>query len=149
MSIIVVSSLIDAPLDAVFGVVSDPQKYADIVPHIIGIRFLTAQDRGLGVRFSETRLVRGQEFRSELEVTEFIDHEKIRLISDDGGTKWVSNIYTVAKDEGCELRIEMEANAYRLPAMIMNFLCRGLIRKEISKDLDAIKHYCEANHRSG
>lgn len=37
----------------------------------------------------------------------------------------------------------MDANAYRLLAKLFNPLIKGMIRKFIEKDMDAVKAYCE------
>jgi carbon monoxide dehydrogenase subunit G len=85
-----------------------------------------------------------REMSSELEVKELVANDRVRMVSDQGGTVW-DTVFTVepAGDGVTELTLVMDANAYKLAAKIFNPLIKDMIRKFIEKDLDAVKAYCE------
>ena len=110
----------------------------------MNVEFLTEQRKGVGTRFRETRLMGKRKGSAELEVTEYVENERIRLVSDQGGTIW-DTVFTVqpAAEGGVELKMVMDANAYKLLAKLLNPLIKGVIAKFIEKDMDAVKSYCE------
>ncbi len=115
------------------------------MPNIVSVSFLTEQHKGVGTRFRETRLMGKRKASTELEVTEYVENERIRLVSDQGGTIW-DTVFTVqpAPAGGVELKMVMDANAYKLAAKFFNPLIKGVIRKFIEKDMDGVKAHCEA-----
>ena len=89
MSRITVTRTIDAPLDVVFRTVADIRQFSKALPRIVKFEFLSEVKSGVGTRFRETRLMKGKEATTELEVTEFIENDRIRLVADDHhGTVW-------------------------------------------------------------
>ncbi len=114
------------------------------MPNIVSVEFLTEQRKGVGTRFRETRLMGKRKASTELEVTEYVENERIRLVSDQGGTIW-DTVFTVqsAPAGGVELKMVMDANAYKLAAKLFNPLIKRMIAKFIEKDMDAVKSYCE------
>jgi uncharacterized membrane protein len=153
-----VTRTIDAPVGEVFDTVAHIDSYSKAVPHITEVEFLTEQRRGVGTRFSETRVLRGRQASTTLEVTEYVAGERIRLVSDEGGTIW-DTVFTVSEVEvevGLEadaertrLHMAMDARPYTFIAKILNPLTRGIIRRSIEGDMDAVKAYCEANAGEG
>ena len=135
---------IQAPIERVFDTVAHIENFSKAVPHIVNVEFLSEQRKGVGTRFRETRLMGKREASTELEVTEYVENERIRLVSDQGGTIW-DTVFTVqpAAQGGVELEMVMDANAYKLLARLFNPLIKGMIRKFIEKDMDAVKAYCE------
>ena len=145
MKTIAVTRTIEAPLELVFQTVSDVRNFRKAVPHILNIDFLTEQQHGVGTRFRETRLMNKREATCELEVTEYVENDRVRMVSDAGGTIWDS-VFTVAqKDDHVELRMEMEARPHTLFAKVITPLIRGMVVKGVSADMDSVKVYCEEN----
>lgn len=135
--------LIDAPVDKVFAVVSDISQYSKAIPHLINIEFLSEQRTGVGTRFRETRVMKKREVSTELEVTEYIENEKVRLVSDEGGTIW-DTVFTFTEDNGMtHLKMSMDAKAYKFLARLINPMIKGMIKKAIESDMDEVKKYCE------
>ena len=95
----IVSRTVDAPLDVVFKAVSDIGNLPSTVPDIVKVEFLSDVISGVGTRFRETRLMNGKESTTELEVTEFIDNERVRMVADSHGTVWDS-VFTVKATGG-------------------------------------------------
>lgn len=135
--------IIDAPPELVFEVVAHIQNFSKAVPHIEKVEFLTEQHEGVGTRFAETRTMNGRTATVKLEVTEYEPPRRVRIVSDEAGTVWDS-VFTVESDgDGARLTLAMEERAYKLLAKVMNPLVRGMVRKGLEADLDAVKAYCE------
>lgn len=78
-----------------------------------------------------------------LEVTEYEENERVRLISDAGGTIWDTLFTTEPRNGGTELAMVMEARPHTLLARISTPMIKGMVAKAIEADLDAVKEYCE------
>lgn len=135
---------IGAPVARVFDTVAHIENFKQAIPHIIEAEFLSEQKSGVGTRFRETRDMNGKKATVELEVTEYVENEHVRIVSDTHGTVWDS-VFRVKEDEGgrCELTFVMEARPHKFLAKIMTPLAKGMIAKAIEKDMDAVKAYCE------
>ncbi|KAB2847196.1 MAG: hypothetical protein F9K45_00175, partial [Melioribacteraceae bacterium] len=70
MKTITVTKNINAPVEKVFNTVAHIEEFSKTVPHIVKVEFLTELKTGAGTRFRETRLMKGKEAATELEVTE-------------------------------------------------------------------------------
>lgn len=144
--------MIDAPVDVVFDAVADASNFSEAVPDIVRVEFLGDSRVGVGTRFRETRVMRGREASTVLEVTEYVRNERVRLVADAGGTVWDS-LFTVAGvgegdggvGEGVRTRLElvMEARPYRVMARLMVPLMRRVVAKAVEGDMDAVKGWCE------
>lgn len=143
MTTTTVTRRISAPIEHVFETVSDISNFRKAIPHITEVEFLTEQHVGVGTRFRETRLMKGRKASTELEVTEYVPADRVRLVSDVGGTVW-DTVFTVRQEgDEVELQMVMEARAYKLLARLLNPMIKGMIRKAIEQDLDAVKVWCE------
>ena len=143
MSTITVKRTIQAPVDRVFAVVADVQGIPDRDPAVESIEFLSAQQSGAGTRFRETRVQGRRSTVTELEVTEQVDGEYARFVSDMGGTVWDTVFSTRSADSGTELEIRLDARPHKLLARIATPLIRGMVRRGMEKHIDSIKAYCE------
>lgn len=145
MSQISVTTTIDAPLEKVFQTVGDIRNFSKAVPDIVDVEMLSEVTTGKGTRFRETREINGREASTELKVTEHVENKHIRLVADSHGTVWDS-VFTVSESNGrTELKLVMEAKAYKLLSKLMNPLMKGFIKKALQKDMEAVKRYCETD----
>jgi hypothetical protein len=114
------------------------------VPQIVGVEFLSEQRRGVGTRFRETWRMGKRRASTELEVTEYVPNQHVRLVTEQGGTVW-DTVFRVKPAGGgaVELELVMEANARTWLARLLNPLIKGMVRKAIEGDLDADKAHCE------
>ena len=134
---------INAPIDMVFKTVADIGNFSKAIPGIVKVEFLSEQQSGVGTRFYETRLMKGKEASTELEVTEYVENEHVRIVSDTHGTVW-DTIFTVEPaGESVKLEMTMDARAYKLMPKLMNSLVMKMISNAIESDMDSVKHYCE------
>ncbi len=142
MKSISVTRMTDSSVEKVFRTVAEIGEFSQAVPHITKVEFLTDQHAGMGTRFRETRVMNGREHATELEVTEYVLNERIRMVADAGGTVW-DTLFTVQAVNGhVELVMTMEARAYKLLAKILNPLIRGMVAKQVEKDMDSVVDYC-------
>ena len=143
MSPINVTRSINAPIHVVFRTVAHIEEFSRAIPHIVNIEFLTEQQTGVGTRFRETRLMQGKEAITELEVTEYVSNEHVRIVADSHGAVW-DTVFRVSSGGGpTELTMAMESRPYKLAAKMMNAVIGGMIRKAVEKDMDLVQAYCE------
>lgn len=143
MSQITVKRTIDASVEKVFETVSNINNFSKAIPHITKVQILSDVKSGVRLRFRETRLTKGKETTEELEVTEFVDNDHVRIVCDSHGTVWDS-LFSVAPAEGqTELTLTMDARSYKLLSKLMTPLIKGMIVKALEQDMDSVKRYCE------
>lgn len=135
---------IQASSETVFDSIAHIQNFSKIVPDIVNVEFLTEQTKGVGTRFKETRMMGKREASTELEVTEYEPHSRVRMVSDAGGTIWDS-VFTVTPngENSVDLKLVMEARAYKFLSKLVTPLIKGMVQKAIEKDMDAVKAHCE------
>lgn len=138
-----VQRTIAAPPDVVFAAVADVQHFSRAVDDIERVEFVSEIRAGLGTRFRETRVMRGREATVELEITEFAPPERVRFLSEAGGVQWDSVFEVEAAPDGSTLSLVMEATPLTVAARLMVPLMKGMVRKAIAADMDAVKAYCE------
>ena len=144
---VTVTRRIDAPVDVVFRTVAHVEQFSQAVPHIVRVEFLSEVKSGVGARFRETRMMMGREASTELEVTEYVENERVRIASEAGGALW-DTVFTVAPDgAGTELKMVMDARPQTLSARTALPLIIGTVRKAVEQDMDAIKSFCERPSR--
>ncbi|MEM7481920.1 MAG: SRPBCC family protein [Acidobacteriota bacterium] len=138
------SRTIQAPQKLVFRTVSEIDHFSQAVPHITEVEFLTEERSGVGTRFRETRLMKGREATTELEVAEYQPPERVRMVADSHGTVWDS-VFTVHPegDSASVLTLTMEGRPHKLLARIVNPLIAGAVKRALADDMDAVKAYCE------
>ncbi|MCA9061623.1 MAG: SRPBCC family protein [Planctomycetaceae bacterium] len=146
MEYVTASRMIQAPVETVFATVSDIRSFSKAVDSVTRVEFLTEQQTGAGTRFRETRRMNGREHTTELEVTEYILNERVRMVSTAGGTVWDS-VFTVRPvGEAAELTLVMDAEPQSMLAKVMMRLARKVVVRLLEADLDAVVQYCE-QHR--
>ena len=134
---------IKAPLEKVFETIADISNFQKAVPHITNVEFLTEQQSGVGTKFRETRIMKGKEESTELEVTELIQNEHIRIVADSHGTIWDTVMKVTADGDTTVLEMIMDATSSGLFPKILNRLIKGMIQQGLEQDMDAVKAYCE------
>ncbi len=132
---------------SVFRTLADIKNFSVAVPEITNVEFLTEQQYGVGTRFRETRLMNGKEAATELEVTELIEGEHIRLVSIAGGTLW-DTVFKVAQMPGekqpTQMRMSMSCQPQNFFAKIMVPAILPMVSKCVQADMDAVKAHCES-----
>ncbi len=136
--------LIHAPIDQVFAVISDVEQFAAAVPQIKKVDYLSERRSGVGTRYRETRESNGKTQSIELEVTELVTCDRIRMVSDAGGAVW-DTLFTVKQNgDAVELSMQMQVRPHHFVAGLFNRLIRGMVVKGVEADMDAIRAHCES-----
>ena len=144
MSRIIVTRIINAPIDFVFKTVADINRFSKALPHIVKVEFLSEVKSGVGTRFRETRLMNGKEAKTELEVTEFVENDRVRLVAADSqGTIWDTVFAVKAENGRTLLTMTMDAKAQKWLAKIFVSTIRGMIKRAVERDMDLVKAFCE------
>lgn len=120
MTRITVTRTIDAPIDLVFETVGDIRQFSKALPHVINFEFLSDTPSGVGTRFHETRLMKGQEATTELEVAEYVENSRVRMVADSHGTVWDTIFAVESEGEKTILAMTMDARAHKLLPRLMN-----------------------------
>ena len=134
---------IAAPVHTVFETVAQIEQFQAVIPQIMQVEFLTPSRSGVGTRFRESRAMGRRVVSTELEVTEYVADEHVRLVSDEGGTIWDTVFRVIPRGESTELTMTMDARPYRLLARIGVPLMKRFVRRAIERDMDAVKSHCE------
>jgi uncharacterized membrane protein len=134
---------INALVERVFTAITDIESFPRRAESITKVEFLSDVKNGVGTKFRETRMMGSKEATAVLEITEFVENEKVRFVSDEGGTIW-DTVFTV-NPSGSETRmdVEMDARPYKFFSKIVTPLMIGLIGKYVKKDMEELKAWCE------
>ena len=139
----IVTRNINAPVELVFRTVADINQFSKAVPHIVKVEFLSDIKLGVGARFRQTRLMKEKESTTELEVTEYDENNRIRLVAIDHGIVW-DTVFAVKREiDHTNLTLTMDAITHRPISKIMIFLMSRMVKKAIERDLDGVKAFCE------
>lgn len=143
MSEIIVRRAISAPVSLVFAVVSDIRKLSRALPHVVRYEFITGSEPGVGTRFMETRRIGKKEGVTELEITEYVKDERVRMVADSHGTIW-DTLFLLSRSEGQTLlTLTLDARSYKLLPKLLYPLYKGVVAKAVERDADLIKIHCE------
>jgi hypothetical protein len=143
MPIITVTRSINAPIDLIFKSISDISNLPKTNRDIVNIEFISDIKSGVGTRFIETRLMNGKESKTELEITELVENEHIRVVADSHGTVWDSVFTVKSSGDQVVLKLAMDARAHKLLPRLLNPLMKGLYKNGLEKHMDAVKTFCE------
>ena len=134
---------INAPIDLVFNAITDINNFSKSIPDVINIEFLSDVKSGVGTRFCETRLMKGKEAMTELEVTEFVENGHVRYVTDSHGTVWDTVMIVKTVNDKTDLTLVMDARPHKFMQKMIIPMIKGMILKALEKDMDAVKTYCE------
>ena len=137
------SRIILAPIGEVFDSVAHIDRFREVIPHITDVEYLTESTRGVGTRFRETRVMKNRAATTELEVTEYVEPRRVRLVSDSGGAIWDTVFALSAAGDATQLDMVMDARPHTLMARFVVPLFGRMVAKAVEADMDAIKDYCE------
>lgn len=144
MTRVAVSRGMTAPPEVVFRAVTDVANLPRLDPDIVKIEFLSERRSGVGTRFRETRLMKGKEMVTELEITEWTEDRAVRMVADSHGTVWDTRFTIEPVGGKTQLTIAMDARPHKLMPKLLNPLMKGMFRKGITKHLETVAHWCES-----
>ncbi|MEP6493862.1 MAG: SRPBCC family protein [bacterium] len=143
MSRMTVVRTIAAPAHVVFRTVADITQFAQAVPEIVKVEFLSDVRSGVGTRFRETRAMNGKHVVTELAITEFVDNERVRMVAESHGTVWDTTFTVKANGGQVILTTRMDAMSHNALRMIFLSLINPLVKSSVAKNMDAVKLFCE------
>lgn len=138
-----VKRTIDAPLELVFATVANIANFSKALPHITRYEFLSEITKGVGTRFHEVRTFNDQETITELEVTEYVENEKICLVANGNGTIWDTTFAVKTEFGRTILTVTLDAKAYEWKARLINPLVRKVYKNAIATDMGFVRAYCQ------
>ncbi len=121
---------------------TDIERLPDTNPDIVAVEFLSDQRAGIGTRFRETRRMGKREATTDLEITEWVDSERVRMVADSGGTIWDTRFTFTPTSRGTAYVMEMEARGHKPLNRFMNRLMSPLLRRGMEKHLRELARYC-------
>jgi len=71
--------------------------------------------------------IKGGEATEEMEVTEFVENYRVRIVCDSHGTVWDSLFGVTSVDGQNELTLTMDANARKFMTRLMNPMIKGML----------------------
>lgn len=134
---------IKAPREEVFDTTAHVEDYAEVIPDITAVEFLTEQRVGTGTRFLETRRMGRRSATTELEVTEYRRPTRIRLVADEGGTIWDSTLTYLSTRDGTDIHLQMDVRPHTILARLLGRFVRSSVIHGVERDLDAVKAHFE------
>ena len=132
---------IAAPPKNVFAAVADVATLPMRIPEVKAVEVLTPGPVGVGTRFTETRKVFGREATETFEVTVFAPPAKLTLVTVSCGMEYAAEHRFLPDGGGTLVELELRFRARSLYAKLMRplgWLMRGMMRKALAKDLDAL-----------
>jgi carbon monoxide dehydrogenase subunit G len=141
MSVIEVEKLVAAPRERVFEVITNLEGAAETIRGIQKLEVLTDGPVGVGTRWRETRVMFKREATEEMEITAFDPPNGYDVGAESHGCRYHSEFRLTPEGEGTKLTWRFEATPQTLPAKVMGFLFKGMMKsvaKECLKDLEDI-----------
>ncbi|MCH7680390.1 hypothetical protein IID10_13675 [candidate division KSB1 bacterium] len=80
---------------------------------------------------------------TELEVTEFVENDHVRYVTDSHGTVWETVMSVKAVDDKTDLTLIMDARPHKFMQKMVGPMIKGMISKALEKDMDSVQAYCE------
>lgn len=137
------SVTINAGRDAVWAVITDIDRAAERISGIVRIEVLERPAEGVvGLRWLETRSIRGDEATVELRIVEAEAPRFYRTRAEAQGFEFTTTISLSEQGGGCTLTSHHESRPLTFVARLMMlpmFLFQGMWRKLLEQDLADIK----------
>ena len=141
MSALVISKSIPGSPEVVFERITDFANLAEHVEGIEKIEMLTDGTVGVGTRFRETRIMFNREATEEMHVIEFEHPKYYTLQADSCGALYTTRVEVEAEPGGSRVVMSTTVKPQTLVAKLMSplgFLMKGMMKKCLEQDLDAI-----------
>lgn len=139
-------TLIEAPADRVFQVLTEVERLPDRVSAITHIEMLTSGPLRVGSRFRETRRMFGREATEVMTVAEMEPPERLVLTASGHGTDY--RVEHLLAAEGARTRLSMAFSgvprtftAWLLAPL--GALMKGSVKRQIAGDLAELKRFIE------
>jgi hypothetical protein len=135
-----------APPAAVFAVVADVERLPARIPEIKRVELLPPGPVGVGTKIKETRTMFGKEATETFEVVVFAPPGRLTLVAVSCGAEFRCEYRFTPDGAGTRLELEIRLRPLTLFARLMapvGWLLRGVMKRAISRDLDALAKAAE------
>jgi uncharacterized protein YndB with AHSA1/START domain len=142
-------TLIAAPPETVFEVLSDIPRWPDSIPNIEKVEMLTSGPVNIGTRFRETRKMHGRSATEEMTVTRYEPPRRFALSAENHGARYLATQEVIQVNGKSRLVLTFGATPLTLAARlfaILGFAFAGSIRRQLQRDLEHVK--AEAERRA-
>ena len=145
MTPVTVTASIQADPALVYDAIVDIERLPETSPDTVSVAFLGEQRAGPGTRFRETRRAgkRTQEFELELKACD-AEARTARFVCEMHGTVWDTQMRVDPASGGSVVEFTMAAHTKSPVRNVMFMLMRGVFRRAMSKQVHALKDWCEA-----
>jgi uncharacterized protein YndB with AHSA1/START domain len=140
------STIIRAPVERVFAVVTDIARWPEVVGGIDSVEMLTEGPVAVGTRFRETRKIHGRVATEEMTVAEIKAPDLFVLTAENHGTRYRAEHYFEAVDEGTRLSMTFAGRPVTWLARLMmpiGLLMSGSVKRLLEADFADIKRAAE------
>jgi carbon monoxide dehydrogenase subunit G len=142
---------IQASQQIVWNIITDIEGSPAVTPAITRIQMLTEGLFRVGSRWNETRKMGSREATVALEVTECTPPRSYTVRSTLMGMEFLSQFQVVPQGGDTRLDLVVTSRPVNLGGRVVNLLSplmAGAMRKDIQRDMDAIKRTAEARQQS-
>lgn len=138
---------INAPVEAVFHLLTDFANAASTIEAITRVEVLTDGPTRVGTRFAETRRMFNKEHTETLEVVGLEPNRSVSLGCDSCGVRYRSTFRLTPRDGGTHVALDVSSTALTLPAKIIGPIMGLMMKKSMcsmmAKDLDDVAMIAE------
>ena len=141
---------IAAPLEAVYATVTDIAHWQDFIRAVERLEILNPGPVAVGTKFRETRTMFGRTATEEMTVATLAPPHRFDLTAENHGTRYRAVHEITAAPDGSRLRLVFEGTAVTFGArlgMVIGFLFKGAVTKQLQSDLADIKAEAERRAR--
>lgn len=135
---------IAASKEATWAVITDIEHAATTLSGVEKIEVLERPESGfVGFKWRETRTLMGKTATEVIWITDAVANEFYKTRAESHGCAYISTVRISERDGGCTLQQTHASQPLSLMSKIMmvpmGLLCKGMMRKAISRDLSDIK----------
>lgn len=143
MTKVEVSRTIRAPREEVFDLTTTIEDYAEVIPAIVEVEFLTEQRNGPGTRFREFRRTGRRDASSDHEVTEFDHPARVRIVADGRATRRETTLTYLNTRDGTDVHLAVDVRPSGVLGRIRSWFVRDPLTRDLEADLDALQAHFE------
>jgi uncharacterized protein YndB with AHSA1/START domain len=145
--------LINAPQESVFQTFTDLRRAPEFIPAIKTLEVLTEGPIGKGTRWREMRVMMGKEATETMEITEFDPPRSYAVEARSHGTHYRSTFRFSPESGGTRAEMTFsgrpESGWAKALGALVGWAFKGMLRKALEADMDALKAAAERNAPGG
>lgn len=149
MSTIIVDTHINAPVERVYAVLTDLDRWPETIQAITRIERLGDGPVTSGTSFKETRVMCGKEHTETMTFESVAPNRGYTLTANSCGVRYACVHTLTPEADGTRLRMEMRCTPLTLAAKVMSpvmgLMMRKTMKKMIAKDFDDVARACQAS----